>query len=171
MGGDSIAFYAKTAGNNGGIYGYETFEVLYSSTTTATDQFHSLSGTVTTTDAWTRYAYELPSNAKYFAIRCTSDDKYVFYLDDLSYVEKVESSNFNITGYHLYRNGELVATLPATQTNYFDADLAEGVYRYTVAAVYAGGESAHCRLRRQRASATHYGLPIPSGCWRREHRD
>lgn len=154
MGGDSIAFYAKTAGNNGGIYGYETFEVLYSSTTTATDQFHSLSGTVTTTDAWTRYAYELPSNAKYFAIRCTSDDKYVFYLDDLSYVEKVESSNFNITGYHLYRNGELVATLPATQTNYFDADLAEGVYRYTVAAVYAGGESAQSNVATVNISGT-----------------
>lgn len=146
IGGDSIAFYAKTAGNMGGIYGYETFEVLYSSTTTDTDQFHSISGTVTTTDNWVRYAYELPSNAKYFAVRCNSEDHYVFYLDDLSYVEKVESSNFNITGYHLYRNGELVAELNASQTNYFDPDLADGVYGYQVAAVYAGGESAKSNI-------------------------
>lgn len=142
LGGDSIVFYAKTAGNQGGINGYETFEVLYSTGSAATADFLSLSGTVTTTDNWTRYAYALPANAKRFAIRHNTDGGFVFYLDDLSYTEKVDGSNFTVTGYHLYRNGELVATLPASQLNYFDADLPAGTYTYTVAAVYAAGESA-----------------------------
>lgn len=141
-GGDSISFVAKTAGNMGPAYGYETFEVLYSAVDTAIANFVNLSGTVTTTDNWQRYSYLLPEAAKYFAIRCTSKNAYVFYLDDLSYTERVNSSNFNVTGYNVYRNGLLVATLPAGQTNFFDADLPEGIYNYTVSAEFSGGESA-----------------------------
>lgn len=146
LGGDSIVFYAKTAGNQGGINGYETFEVLYSTGSTATADFLSLSGTVTTTDNWTRYAYALPSNATRFAIRHNTNGGFVFYLDDLSYTEKVNGSNFTVTAYRLYRNGELVATLPSSQLYYFDADLPAGTYDYTVAAVYAAGESAQSNV-------------------------
>ena len=90
---------------------------------------------------WKKYEYELPQNAKYFAIRCTSNDKFVFYLDDLSYVEKVDGNNFQVTGYNVYRNGELYKQLPATQTNMFDENLEDGLYMYNVAAVYANGET------------------------------
>ena len=141
-GGEKVKFYAKSAGDMWSMYGFETFEVLYSTTTTETDQFKTLSGSVETTADWKEYAYDLPQNAKYFAIRCTSNDKFVLYLDDLSYVEKVESNNFNIVGYKVYRNNELIKELIADKTNCFDENLPDGTYSYQVAAVYENGESA-----------------------------
>ena len=140
-GGEKISFYARTAGDMWAVYGFETFEVLYSSTTKDPAEFHPLSGEVETEKDWKKYEYELPQNAKYFAIRCTSNDKFVFYLDDLSYVEKVDGNNFQVTGYNVYRNGELYKQLPATQTNMFDENLEDGLYMYNVAAVYANGET------------------------------
>lgn len=144
-GGEQVKFFARTAGDMWSIYGYETFEVLYSSTTTAVDQFKALSGSVETTTDWKEYTYDLPENAKYFAVRCTSNDKFVFYLDDLSYVERVDGNNFNVAGYNVYRNGELIQQLAADKMNCFDENLADGVYTYQVAAVYAGGEAGKSR--------------------------
>lgn len=144
-GGEKISFYARTAGDMWSIYGNETFEVLYSSTTKDPAEFHTLTGNVETETGWKKYEYELPQNAKFFAVRCTSDDKFVFYLDDLSYVEKVNGNNFQVMGYNVYRNGELIKQLPATQTNMFDENLADGNYKYSVAAVYANGESGRSK--------------------------
>lgn len=144
-GGEQVKFYAKTAGDMWSMYGFETFEVLYSTSTADIDKFMPLSGSVETTSDWKEYSYDLPQNAKYFAIRCTSDDKFVFYLDDLSYVEKVESNNFNVIGYNVYRNGTLIKQLVADKLNCFDENLPDGTYKYQIAAVYDNGEAAKSR--------------------------
>jgi len=48
----------------------------------------------------------------------------------------------NLLGYNVYRNGQLIAS-NVEETTYFDENLEQGTYTYTVTAVYTLGESEH----------------------------
>lgn len=47
-----------------------------------------------------------------------------------------------LQGYNLYRNGEKINTLPVTQTSYHDKALENGVYLYTVTALWGDGDES-----------------------------
>ena len=49
----------------------------------------------------------------------------------------------NLIGYNIYRNGEQINSSAINETEYSDQDLENGVYRYTVTAVYNDAESIH----------------------------
>lgn len=134
-GGQTISFYAKTANYE---WGFESFEVLYSTSDNSTSSFRSLGGVRIAPEEWTLVELTLPADAKYFAIHYVSNDKFIFYIDDLKFVEKVGIGDFVHTGYKVYRNGSLIAELPADATGYLDTALGDGSYSYEVSAVYNG---------------------------------
>lgn len=46
-----------------------------------------------------------------------------------------------VKGYQVWRNGEKLVQLAANEYSYYDRDLANGIYDYTVSAIYADSES------------------------------
>ena len=137
----TISFFAKSYSSE-----YpETFQVLYSTTDMATSSFKKVSGMVDVTvpDAWTEYSYNLPEGAKYFAIRCTSDDKFMLFVDDITYIPaNGATADLEIVGYNVYCDGVKVNAEPVAETSYVAANLADNTtYTFAVSAVYTQGES------------------------------
>lgn len=130
----TISFFAKSVDDS---YGQEAYEVLYSTTDREPESFVSVvSGTVPSGE-WTEITAEIPDGAKYFAIRCVSEDCFIFMVDDVSYYGKPLTLN----GYNIYRDDEYLASVNADVTTYTDTDVTEGTHKYAVTAVYLEGES------------------------------
>lgn len=129
----TISFWVKTVSDD---YGNEEYEVLYSTTGKDTKSFQTIKAKAEAPTAWTEIKVELPSGAKYFAIRCVSNDHTMFALDDVSY----EAPAMTPLGYKVYKNGDCVATLSAESTTYNDLD-GSNSDTYFVTVVYAEGES------------------------------
>lgn len=137
--GTTFSFWAKTANYE---WGYESFEVMYSTTNTSTTAFKKLDAVTETPKDWTQYTYTVPENAKYMAIHYNSDDKFLFYVDDLSFIGKYTGNAYTLTGYRVYRDGVAIADLPATQMTFTDAIGETDYHTYTVRALYGSRESA-----------------------------
>ncbi|MCD8394804.1 MAG: choice-of-anchor J domain-containing protein [Bacteroidales bacterium] len=141
----TITFYAKCATTS---YGAETYELLYSTTGTAQEDFIAIGVDGATTNSlatteWTQIAFDVPAGAKYFAIRCTSNDVFAFFVDEVVYTGGApDYSYLTLKGYNVYRDGKLITAEPITSTEYLDTEAEEGVHKYAVTAVYAEGESA-----------------------------
>lgn len=159
--GATISFWAKEIVTE---YGPELFKVSTSSTGNAPANFTNVISpgayvSVTTT-TWTQYTYNIPLNAKYVAITCMSDDVFALLIDDITINGIAEDAvcdpvtNLNATdngsdvtltwaatgtptGFDVFRNGTLLATV--TSTSYIDANVANGAYTYCVEANYADG--------------------------------
>lgn len=123
-------------------YGRETFEVLYSTTDTNTDSFVlTENGTQNPPALWTEYSFELPAGAKYFAIRCTSEDKYVLLVDDITFEAVNPHKSLSHLGYNVYCDGELINEYVITPNSHRH-DGHDGEHHvYHVTSVYAEGES------------------------------
>ena len=139
----TVSFYAR--GYKGTeAPGYETeanfhekMRVLYSAAGTDTTTFVVAADTFEVANTgWTRYEAQLPQGARHFALQCVSDSGFVLMIDDVDFRIKA----LEVRGYKVYRNGELVQELPATQLSFVDANAREDDV-YTVVAVYAEGES------------------------------
>lgn len=141
-GGTDVDFYYRNpiAGDDA-----EVFEMLYTTENSVYPEDYtvfdrdSLEGT---TD-WVHYAYTLPKDARHFAIRACSPggNIAVAFLDDITYTPAITTeTEVNLTGYNVYRDGEVVATLGKDQTSYTDDASANG-NSYFVTAVYSEGES------------------------------
>ncbi|MGM9868398.1 MAG: choice-of-anchor J domain-containing protein [Sodaliphilus sp.] len=138
-----VSFFAKAFTNQDGTE--ERMRVLYSTTDTDPAHFTQVSRGeyVELPDSWTEYAYRVPEGAKYFAINCVSpagDQSFALFIDDLSFND-LSVPVLQLTGYEVYRNGELIAT--TTEPSYTDAavaPLSEASYR--VRAVYDKATSA-----------------------------
>ena len=89
-------------------------------------------------EAWTEYTAELPAGTRHFALQCCSQEGFVLMIDDIAFTIEAKA----VVGYKVYRNGELIATLPAATTTFTDATPPIGA-TYTVVAVYEEGESLH----------------------------
>ncbi|MCM1405389.1 MAG: choice-of-anchor J domain-containing protein, partial [[Clostridium] fimetarium] len=121
----------------------ETFEILYSTTGTNIEDFKLIEEFKAIPPMWTEYTAYLPEGAKYFAIRCTSYDQYMLFVDDVKFRAKngpLES--VDITGYNVYRDRVKLTAEPVAVTAYTD-EPADGksTYTYAVTAVYPAGES------------------------------
>lgn len=117
----------------------EAFEVVYSSTTSDLSAFKSLKAypSVTVTN-WTAAVVEIPEDAKYVGIRCTSDDAFIFLVDDLAYYLDAPA---NPTGYKLYLDGAMVKEAQVDELTYTFEGLSMGEHKVGVKAIYASGES------------------------------
>ncbi|MBO7291962.1 MAG: choice-of-anchor J domain-containing protein, partial [Bacteroidaceae bacterium] len=130
----TITFYAKALTTQ---WGNETFEIFYSTTGKAMEDFIKIGATREGTDEWNMFSAELPEGAKYFAIRVTSSNRFAFMLDDISYY----SGNAEILGYNIYRDGKLVKTVAPDVVECQDYPEEPGTYSWNVTVQYVAGES------------------------------
>lgn len=137
----TVSLYAKSYNDK---YGLETFEILYTdhSGDLTPDDFTMIKKVVAPT-TWSKSTANLPEGTTHFAIRCTSDDKYCFMLDDITFTIAAQTDRYDLSGYNVYRNGEKLNDAPVEETCFIDSDAVAGVnYNYQVSAVYANrGES------------------------------
>ncbi len=134
----TISFQARSISTS---YGNEKFEVYYSMTGKAVGDFMLIRSTVEVPDNWTKYNVELPAGTKYFAIRCVSEDCFMFMVDDVTYIPApLFPTDLELKGYNVYR--DLKPLDAAGVTSYKDSDADEGTHVYHVTAVYNYGESA-----------------------------
>lgn len=145
-GATEVKFFAKTANWE---WGLETFEILYSTTGDEPADFKALSGQITAEKDWVEYSYNLPLDARFFAIHYTSNDRYILYIDDLRFTRKMEPGELVHTGFKVYRNGEAVAELGKDAREFVDTDLPEGLHTYGVTAVFGNHESNPVEVKMQ----------------------
>lgn len=146
----TVSFWAKSV--KGDRYGLEKLEILYTAGhSNVPEEFTSL-GVYEVPSAWTQFTVDVPKGARFFAIRNISQDMYYLMVDDIEF----EVGQMEIMGYHVIRNGEKIASLPATETSYIDTEVAENGKEddYYVTVVYANGESGLSN----RASYQHSGI-------------
>ena len=85
--------------------------------------------------AWTPMGMDLPEGAKRFAIRSSSEASWMLMIDDITFTPGIVPSNYNITGYNVYRDEAKLNTVPVAGTTYTDAD-GNDTQRYFVTALY-----------------------------------
>jgi len=91
---------------------------------------------------WTEYTASLPEGARHFAIYSYSDQRYVLSIDDISFKGYLNPfAELEIKAYNLYRDGKLLAQIPAGQTTYADSAEPSGVHAYSASVLYNMGES------------------------------
>ncbi len=136
----TIKFYAINQGDANSNYP-ETIELLYATDGGAdTSKFVPVDTVIIDKNEWTEVSFEVPAGATNFAIHhITVEGGFMLCIDDVSYIAGAGT----VTGYNIYRDGEFIASVPATVTSFVDATYPEdGTYTYAVTAVYADGESA-----------------------------
>lgn len=119
----------------------ETFELLVSDKGTDVKDFELISTQRNVPTTWTQYTAELPAGSKYFAIRCISVNKFLFFVDDVTMTTKNGPVNLaRLQGYNLYQGKEKINASPMTDLSYIlnTAPAEEG---YRVSAVFDKGES------------------------------
>lgn len=134
-----ISFMAKSYSS----YTNEDLEVLYSTAGTDISDFVSLA-TEQPANMWTEYSYTLPEGARYFAIRCTSTDKYMLLIDDVTYIPAQGTSTATLVGYNVYRDREKINESPVAAPEYSDTEAPAGMRSYSVTALFSNGESLAC---------------------------
>lgn len=136
----TISFWASN--NNASDTAYpETFDILYSKEGTDISKFVKVGETRTASSGtWEEFTAELPDGATHFAIHhnTTNETNFVFQIDDVKY----ETGSGKVTGYKVYRDGELLKTMDADKVEFTDETAENGkTYVYAVTAVFADGES------------------------------
>lgn len=135
----TVSFFAKTYTDQ---YGSESFEFYYSTTGKEVSDFVKVESVDAVPTDWTEYTYNIPAGAKYFAIRCTSNDKFIFLVDDVTYIPAGASAgDLSLVGYNIYRDGVKINEAPVEETTYTDAAATDGEHSYVVTVVYDKGES------------------------------
>jgi hypothetical protein len=130
-----ISFFARVITPD---YGYETFEVLYSTTDADVENFISLEEVWIDAIDWTEYTFTLPEGAKFFAIRHTAQDIFGLMLDDVTFERGASAP----VGYNIYVDGELVGSTPNTAYDMPATGLSNGEHAFAVTAVYEGGKES-----------------------------
>lgn len=136
IGGQTISFWACSPMNSW-YNTLEQIEILYSEKTSERKDFIKVGKTITVSGTWTQYSHTLPEKARYFAIRCISNNQFILFLDDITYQPK--RPEFYLIGYNIYRNEVKITETPMQETHYTDD--VKGANRYYVTAVYNTGES------------------------------
>lgn len=133
----TVTFYARSFQNSF----LETFEFLYSTAGKNPDDFILVERKHMIGWEWALYSFEIPDGAKYFAIRCTSENKFMLFVDDVTFTPRAATGELAIEGYNIYRYGEKINDAPVTATSFTDPVLAECIRTYVVSTVYDRGES------------------------------
>lgn len=137
-GAQTITFWACSPNNN--YYGtQEQMEVLCSVEGKSIGSFKKVGSTITVPGQWTQYSADLPEGARYFALRCTSKDQYILFVDDIKY--RKAGTGLKLLSYNVYRDGLRLNASPITATKYTDNRSVDTDVTYSVKAVYNTGES------------------------------
>jgi len=132
----TISFYAKSYSN-----GYpEKIEMLYSTGSTDPADFVKVSDMESVPGEWTECTFDVPAGAKHFAIRSFAEDSFMLMLDDFTFAPAA-SAPLSIVGYDVYRDGVKITSEPTGETEYIDAEAADGEHTYVVVTVYETGVS------------------------------
>ena len=137
----TISFYANDTESDAMNPRYSVaFEVLYSKTGTKPEDFTLANAFSQESGRWGFFEFEVPEGTQYFAIRNVSTGEQIdaFLIDDVSY----NAGYGLLEGFNVYRDNELVESLPADATSYSEPQMPWGRHQYAVTAVFAGGESA-----------------------------
>ena len=135
----TISFYVKSV--NPAKYGFETFEVLYSTTDKNVSSFSQVTDIISEAPGeWTEVKAKLPEGAKYFAIRGTSAGHFALLVDDISY-SVLRRADLHLLGYNVYVDKQKVNTTPIVGTEY-TIDNSWNANRFDVTALYDEGLSA-----------------------------
>lgn len=120
----------------------ETFEILYSTGSTDPEDFILVKKFDVATDVWTCYNAKLPEGARRMAIRCTSDFRFMLFADDVTFIPAPAENEIVLSGYNIYRDGELIGTVDNNVNNFSDTGAEAGKeYSYAVTALYGNRES------------------------------
>lgn len=126
----SFAF-SLVARNSDDHLGNGRLELLASAHTAQQEDFSYLA-TVTTTEAWKQYRWEIPSGTRFIAVRHTAG-AVPSWVDAISLNEKPIDT---IYGYDIWRDGKKLNDKPVSDISYTDHNLLPGTYRYQVKAFY-----------------------------------
>ncbi len=138
----TVRFFARS---NNDTYGLESCEVLASSKGTDIADFTLVKAVAQVPVEWTEITAELPAGTKHFAIRCTSNEVFGFFVDDVTYTPAVNpAKDFTIVGYNLYRDGELLNSTPVKELSFTDNTKVDATSKYAASVVYDRGESPLC---------------------------
>lgn len=131
-----ITFWAKSLNSEEP----ESFEVLSSSFWEPYIYNYSVVGGSSVQSVpgeWTEYSVTLPKGTRRFAIHHNSTDKFALLIDDITYGAEPPS----LSGYNIYRDGELVGTATSGSTTWTDNGAGSESHTYYITAVYSEGES------------------------------
>ncbi len=134
----TISFYARSYH---ALYP-ERIEVYYSTGSFDPADFVATDFTVETVpNEWTLYNVNIPSGARYFAIRSCATASFMLMIDDVTYTP-ASSENLSLTGYNIYRDNVKINEAPITGTSFTDNITDDDIHSWVVTAVYNRGESA-----------------------------
>lgn len=134
----TISFWAKSMLKDA----LETVEVLYSTTGTAVADFKSVSTFSNVPFEWKQYYFNVPQDARYFAIRAISRDAYVLMIDDVTFIPAGNAASLTIEGYNVYRDGKRINRETVTGTSFTDTLPDNATHTYTVTTLFSQrGES------------------------------
>lgn len=135
----TISFYARSYSST-----YpESFEIMVSSTGNESSDFKTIASKASIPAEWTLYSFSLPEGTEYFALRCVSLNKFMMFVDDITYTP-ASASELTLEAYNLWRDGSLIATVDADKLSYTEPLPADTDTEYLLTAVYDKGESAPC---------------------------
>lgn len=134
-----ISFYALALGNN-----IDRIEIMVSTTDDNPESFTKLYEVTDFLTRWRKYTAPLPEGTKYFALRYCSANGTAIFVDDISYEAYVGALDSDLSGYNVYRNGEIINSEPVAECSYVDEAPSEGMYMYHVTALYGENESSPC---------------------------
>lgn len=133
----TISFYARSVTNQ---YGLEQFEVYASDTGTETTDMKLVMDETKASVKWTKYTVDIPAGTKHFAIRCVSDMRFAFMIDDVTYECAPKPLEVEFLGYNVYRDGKKINDQPLSSATFTDDNTAKNA-AYYVTVVYNLGES------------------------------
>lgn len=146
----TISFYVKSCTSD---YGYEKFEVYYSTKGTEVSDFIRIGDLRSAPIVWTEERVNLPEGARYFAIRCVSEDAYVFMVDDITYLPAASvTEELALMGYNVYRDFERISESPTMEMDFTDLNSDRDIHSYAVSTVYDKGESRLSNIVRMASS-------------------
>lgn len=133
----TVSFYARSYSSD-----YpERIEVLYSTGSLDPADFTATGFNVDKVPGtWTLCQTDLPKGARYFAIRSCATNSFMLMLDDVTFTP-LSSYGMEVTGYNVYRDGQLVNETPVATTSYTDNVDNPDSHLWTVTALYGVRES------------------------------
>ncbi len=137
VGGTTVKFYAS---EGSAAYGNETFEFMVSYDSQNPEDFSALETVTLPGVGWKEYSFDLPADARYFAIHCITEGGFALLIDDIAYTSGY--SELELQGYNVYRNNLKINDNPVSELSFEDEVASEASTVYGVSAVYDQGESA-----------------------------
>lgn len=138
-GGSKVSFMARSVVDT---YGLDKFYFCYSTEDDNVGSFVRLGKVIEVpASEWTLYEFELPEDAKYFAINCVSSNTYALLIDEITFTSSAPVI-LDLKGFNIYRDGVRLNAELLEEPQYKDTSIqADGKYVYHVTAVYDKGES------------------------------